>query len=310
MRIRATVAAVTGALALSAFAVPAAQADDSAAASRADVAKVLEAAHAASGKTGARIVAAAEDEPYALDASFSDVKINAGKAIVVGTSRQVTVPTTFTLTHGADVDITADDFIVDLEIHRGSFAEPDNLLFGDLLPTCTPVSTTVASCKGTIDVRPGENELINSDAGTWTADAYAVALNGQDPSADDFDVTKVGVVEQDGLGTTKVQRYSKLTVNASPEPVKKGRTITVTGALTRANWETHKYAGYTAQPVKLQFKKKGTTTYVNVKTVTSGSAGALKTTVTASTDGYYRYNFAGTTTTPAVKAAGDFIDVQ
>ncbi|MGW2286727.1 hypothetical protein [Streptomyces phaeochromogenes] len=309
MRIRATVAAVTGALALSAFAVPAAQADDSAI-SRADVAKVLDSAHAASGKSGARIAAAEADAPYALDASFSNVKINGGKAIVAGTSKHVTVPTTFTLTHAADVDIAAADFVVDLEVYRGSYESPDNYLFGDLYPTCTPVSTTVASCKGTIDVRPGDEELLNSDAGTWNANAYAIAFNGQDPSAEDFDVTKVGYAEVAKAGTTKVQRFSKLTVNASPEPVKKGKTITVKGNLTRANWETNKYAGYTVQSVKLQFKKKGTSTYVDVKTVKSGSAGALKTTVKAAADGYFRYNFAGTTTTPAVKAAGDFIDVN
>ncbi|MEV2197136.1 hypothetical protein AB0I02_40095 [Streptomyces phaeochromogenes] len=308
MRIRATVAAVTGALALSAFVVPAAQADDSAI-SRADVAKVLDSAHA-SGKSGARIAAAEADAPYVLDASFSNVKVNGAKAIVAGTSKQVTVPTTFTLTHAADVDIAAADFVVDLEIYRGSYEAPDNYLFGDLYPTCTPVSTTVASCKGTIDVRPGDGELLNSHAGSWNANAYAVAFNGQDPSAEDFDVTKVGVAEFAKVGTTKVQRFSKLTVNASPEPVKKGKTITVKGNLTRANWETNKYAGYTVQSVKLQFKKKGTSTYVDVKTVKSGSAGALKTTVKAAADGYFRYNFAGTTTTPAVKAAGDFVDVN
>ncbi|NUT26154.1 MAG: calcium-binding protein, partial [Streptomyces sp.] len=38
--------------------------------------------------------------------------------------------------------------------------------------------------------------------------------------------------------------------------------------------------------------------------------GDLKTTVTASVDGYFRYSFAGTSTTPAVNATGDFIDVQ
>ncbi|MFD8734645.1 hypothetical protein ACFV06_06955, partial [Streptomyces sp. NPDC059618] len=59
-----------------------------------------------------------------------------------------------------------------------------------------------------------------------------------------------------------------------------------------------------------QFKKKGSTTYTTVKTVRTSSTGALKTTVTASADGYYRYSFAGTTTTPAVSAAGDFVDVK
>jgi hypothetical protein len=51
---------------------------------------------------------------------------------------------------------------------------------------------------------------------------------------------------------------SATTASASPEPVRKGRTITVT----------------------------------------------------ASADGYYRYSFAGTATTSAVNATGDYIDVQ
>jgi hypothetical protein len=62
--------------------------------------------------------------------------------------------------------------------------------------------------------------------------------------------------------------------------------------------------------VKLQFRKAGTSTYTTVKTVTSSSTGALKTTVTAATDGYWRWNFAGTSTTPAAKATGDFVDVR
>ncbi|NBM15136.1 hypothetical protein GUY61_05510 [Streptomyces sp. GC420] len=43
---------------------------------------------------------------------------------------------------------------------------------------------------------------------------------------------------------------------------------------------------------------------------TSSSSGALETTVTASTDGYRRCRFSGTTTTPAVSAPGDYVDVQ
>ncbi len=45
-------------------------------------------------------------------------------------------------------------------------------------------------------------------------------------------------------------------------------------------------------------------------TVHTSSTGDLKTTVAASEDGYWRWNFAGTSTTPAVKATGDFVDVQ
>ncbi|MCL6671202.1 hypothetical protein M8J74_22640, partial [Streptomyces panaciradicis] len=130
------------------------------------------------------------------------------------------------------------------------------------------------------------------------------------PMSDDIDYSKVGFASQDNLGTTKLQRYSKLTVNASPEPVTKGKTITVTGKLSRANWEDFAYHGYTNQPVKLQFRKKGSSTYTTLKTITSDSTGNLKTTTKATVDGYFRYSFAGTSTTPAVSAAGDYVDVK
>ena len=122
MRIRATVAAVSGALALSALAVPAAQADGSV--SRADAAKILAAGQAASGKSAFSTSAAADDigKPYALNASFSNIKINNGKAIVAGTTGTITVPITYTLTHGADVDITAEDFFTDVELYYGAQA--------------------------------------------------------------------------------------------------------------------------------------------------------------------------------------------
>ncbi|MET7436544.1 hypothetical protein ACWERY_33600 [Streptomyces sp. NPDC004082] len=309
MRIRATVAAVSGALALSALAVPAAQASGPSF-DHDDLLKATQVARQADSGNAAYTGSTGEDgEPYTLDLSFSDVKVNGGKPIVAGTSKQVTAPVTYTVTHGADVDITADDFLMDVEIYRGSYDDPTNVLVGDDWPYCTATSTTTATCTGTIDIYP-DVELTNSDAATWKAIGYAVAFNGVNPDDENADWSKVGYVDQDALTTTKLQRYSKLTVNASPEPVKKGRTITVTGALTRANWETHTYKGYTSQSVQLQFRKKGTDTYNTVKSVTSSSTGSLKTTVTAATDGYFRYSFAGTSTTPAVKATGDFVDVQ
>ena len=42
----------------------------------------------------------------------------------------------------------------------------------------------------------------------------------------------------------------------------------------------------------------------------SDSYGNVKATATAQYDGYWRFNFAGTTTTPAVSATGDYVDVK
>ncbi|MFC8245254.1 hypothetical protein [Streptomyces chartreusis] len=299
MRIRATVAAVSGALALSALAVPAAQADDSVA-SRADVAKVRQAAHATSAR--------AAGKPYALNVSFSNFKI--AKAVKAGTTNHVATTVTYTLTHGADVDIAARDFVTDPVIYRGSYTAPENMLYGNKPAKCTATNATTATCKGTIDVYPGDHELRNTDAGTWRAAAEATAFNGQDPAGETFDITKVGYKGQSGLGSTLMQRFSKLTVNASPEPVKKGKPITVTGKLSRANWDRGTYNGYVEQPVNLQFRKNGSNTYTTVKTVKTNATGNLKTTVTAAQDGYFRFTFAGTTTTPAATATGDFVDVR
>ncbi|MER5573039.1 hypothetical protein [Streptomyces massasporeus] len=284
MHMRATVAAVAGALALSALVVPAAQAADAPSGKQAFSSATADAATGTTAST--------------LDVTFSNVKVNSGKNIVVGTTNVVSVPVTFTVTHAADLDTGSDNFATGPLIYHGSSLDAaDNVLISDDPATCTAASTTVLNCKGVIAVRPADGDLFNTDAGTWGAGALAVTSD---------DAEKM----QGGLGTTKVQRYSKLTVNAGPEPVSKGKTITSTGKLSRANWEDNAYHGYTNQPVKLQFRKAGTSTYTTVKTVTSDQYGNVKATATAQYDGYWRFSFAGTTTTPAVNATGDYVDVR
>ncbi|MGW7506507.1 hypothetical protein ACWGJ0_02015 [Streptomyces massasporeus] len=284
MHMRATAAAVAGALALSALVVPAAQAADAPSGKQAFSSATADAATGTTAST--------------LDVTFSNVKVNSGKNIVVGTTNVVSVPVTFTVTHAADLDTGSDNFATGPLIYHGSSLDAaDNVLISDDPATCTAASTTVLNCKGVIAVHPADGDLFNSDAGTWGAGALAVTSD---------DAEKM----QGGLGTTKVQRYSKLTVNAGPEPVSKGKTITSTGKLSRANWEDNAYHGYTNQPVKLQFRKAGTSTYTTVKTVTSDQYGNVKATATAQYDGYWRFSFAGTTTTPAVNATGDYVDVR
>ncbi|MFJ8784511.1 hypothetical protein [Streptomyces sp. NPDC102476] len=266
MRIRALVLAASGAVALSALAVPAAQA-----------------------------------APAGPAVTFSQLKVNSGKNIVVGSTAMVTVSATYTVTKPASLD--ANSFQTGPVLYRGTTLglNSDDLLGGDDPGTCTASSSTVLKCTAKIQFRPKgsdeDGDLVSSEAGTWKLGALAV-------NADD------GMTWQGDLGTTHLQRRSTLTANAAPEPVKKGKTITVTGKLARANWDTNTYAGYSTQPVKLQFRKKGSSTYTTLKTIKTTSTGTLKTTTTATVDGYYRYSFAGTTTTPGVSAAGDYVDVQ
>ncbi|WP_225834055.1 hypothetical protein [Streptomyces sp. NK08204] len=274
MRIRAAVAAVSGALALSALAVPA--------------------AHAA----GA---------PYTLNVSFSNVTI--AKSIKVGTTYEVSAKYSYTLTHGSDVNIKASDFYTDAFLYKGTYDTPTAELYGDQPATCTDTSATTATCTGTVDIYPADGDLKNAWAGSWSVAAEAVAFNGQNQD-NPADLSKVGYKDQSGLGTTLVQRYSKLTADATPEPVKKGSTITVAGKLTRADWDHKTYIPLASQSVKLQYRKGGTTTWTTLKTITSSSTGYLKTTTTATYDGYYRYSYAGTSTTAAVSSSADYVDVQ
>ena len=259
MRIRALVLVASGAVALSTLAVPAAQA-------------------ATAGPA----------------VTFSSLKVNSGKNIVVGSTAMVTVSATYTVTKPAT--LSASSFQTGPVLYRGATLgeNSDDLLGGDAPGTCTASSSTVLKCTAKIQFRPEgsdeDGDLINSEAGTWKLGALAV-------NADD------GITWQGGLGSTHLQRRSTLTVNASPEPVTKGKTITVTGKLARANWDTNTYAGYSTQPVKLQYRKAGSSTYTTLKTINTTSTGTLKTTTTATADGYYRYSFAGTTTTPSVSAA-------
>ncbi|MGW0788348.1 DUF5707 domain-containing protein [Streptomyces sp. NPDC002911] len=286
MRIRATVAAVSGALALSALAVPAAQASDQAVPS---LDKPTAAEVFGSGAKAPRAAARAA----ATTPVISKVVINGGKDIVVGTTAAKKITVSVTASHPSGI---ADGHI---DLWHGTSSELDGLLVpNEDAATCTNSSATTATCKLTITILPGYDLYKNALAGTWNVTAGALAGDQSDFAWNDYQ-TKA-----------RVQRLSKLTVNAAPEPVKKGKTITVTGKLSRANWETGTYKGYTVQPVKLQFRKKTSSTYTTLKTVKSNSTGALKTTAKASVDGYWRYSFAGTSTTPAVTTAGDFVDVK
>lgn len=249
---RATVVAVSGALALSALAVPAAQAD---------------------GGWG--------------DTRITKVVVDGDNKVSVGTSKAKTVK----------VSVTAKDDSGIAGADRFTLYGPGHGYFTTSKPSCKAASATTSTCTASVVVAPKVDYLTNSNAGTWYVDAWIDARD------DDF-------VWKQKAGSFTFQRASQLTANASPEPVKKGKTITVTGKLSRANWETLRYGGYTGQPVKLQFRKKGSAAYSTVKTVRTNSRGELRTTVKASADGYYRYSFAGTSTTPAVNAAADFVDVR
>ncbi|WP_225840008.1 calcium-binding protein [Streptomyces sp. NK08204] len=227
------------------------------------------------------------------DTQIIQAVVNGGQPVVVGHY----TPKTITLS----IIATDNSGIKDAYgwLYHGSFDDPDGFAGpgSDTPLDCTPIpGTTASNCTTSITIDPNST-MTNATAGTWHVWTSV--------DANDFDY-----IDKDSAGTFLMKRAAKLTADASPEPVAKGGTITVKGALTRANWMMGTpYSGYAGQSVKLQFRKAGTSTYSTVKTVTSGTGGALTTTVTASADGYWRWSFAGTSTTGSAKASGDYVDV-
>jgi hypothetical protein len=256
-------------------------------------------------------VASADTSP---DLVFSAVTVNSGKALVVGTTATVNVPVTYTLTRPSDLTVDYKTKFSGVMLYRGTLSRMANEIDPEAAPTCTTTATTdttvTEACKETLALEPGYLYTA-SDATTWKAAGVYSRMDQDDDDSDGHISLGYHYDAWGPLGSgVQIKRAARLTVNASPEPVKKGGTITVTGKLIRANWETGTYTGYISQNATLQFRAKGSSSYTTVKTVISGTGGALKTTTKATKDGYYRYVFAGTTTTGSATAAGDYIDVQ
>ncbi|MGW1874017.1 hypothetical protein [Streptomyces sp. NPDC001975] len=281
MRIRVAATVLSGAVVLSALAVPVA----------------AQAAERSGAQDGLGSFSAKTVQPKDAEGNikFSKGVVNGGKDIVLGTTTKKAVTATYTATSSSGVALTV------AYLWQGT--DPSNDLTGELDidddPICTESTTQtgVYSCKAVFNINAAKDLKNNGVAGTWK-----LALGGWDLYANaSFD---------DNVATTKIKKASQLTADATPEPVKKGKTITVTGKLTRANWNTGAYGGYASQKVELQFRKKGSTTYTNVKAITAGAGGALKTTTKATVDGYYRFSFATNATTGASTATGDYVDVK
>ncbi|QNP71995.1 calcium-binding protein [Streptomyces roseirectus] len=165
-------------------------------------------------------------------------------------------------------------------------------------PVCKAAGATTSTCTASVRLDPRSDDIVTSNAGIWHVDAWI------DAKDEDF-------VWKENAGSFWLQRAAKLAAaDATPEPVKKGKLLTVKSGLTRANWDNLKFGGYAGAGVQLQYQKKGAKTWTTLKTVKADSKGNLKTTVKATADGSYRYSFPGNSTTAAVASGADYVDVK
>ncbi|MFC9288676.1 hypothetical protein [Streptomyces sp. NPDC057052] len=260
-----TVAAVAGALALTAFAAPAAEAAD----------------------TGITV---------------SGVVVNGGRPIVVGTTKEVYPGLRFRVTWPAGHPL--DDVDASLFLYHGTTAaqgaDHGGIYCNSI--TCYEDGSRAADCEGEFHVDPRYRLDSDGDATTRKVASHAMVRASEDRVRSEEYLT--------GPGTAQVERAAKATADASPEPVAKGKKLTVTGRLTRADRVRHAYVGHGGKAAKLQFRKAGTSTCSTVRIVNADSAGHLRTTVTANADGYWRWTFGETATTGGASAAGDYVDAR
>ncbi|NEB81491.1 calcium-binding protein [Streptomyces sp. SID14478] len=289
MRIRASLAAATfsGALALTALAVPAAQADDAPSPAAAVKSHMLGKA-----KTQGRMSARSVDE-----IQVTKVTVNAGKDVVVGGTQKKRFNVYVTATNPAGIYGVQAFLWHGTDLYSG---DVDGAIVSEndgLSQDCERWSATKATCKVVLTADPKVDLYDSSLNGKWNV--YAAATEDSENG-----------LEWATYQNHWVKRAAQIkSFNAAPEPVAKGKPITVTGNLSLISWTYKKYYGY-SQKVQLQFKKAGSSTYSTVKTVTSSSSGALKTTVNATGDGTFRYYYPGNSIASTATSSADYVDVR
>ena len=98
-------------------------------------------------------------------------------------------------------------------------------------------------------------------------------------------------------------------MNATPEPVTKGKTISVKARLRIADWTNDRYVSYTNRIVDLQFRT-ATGKYTKVKSIKTGSTGYASASVTATSDGCFRLVWGGNSAAGRATGPGDCVDVR
>lgn len=148
------------------------------------------------------------------------------------------------------------------------------------------------------DFQPG---FTNACAGAWDVTA-TVGSTWQDGGSRSAPLTHSRAFS--------VRRWSHLTADAGPEPVRAGGLVTVRGRLVRADWSLDRNVAYAGRPVQLQ-RRTGAGAYRTLRTVRADRYGRLRTTLRALADERcYRWVFTGSSTTASAVSFGDCVRVR
>ncbi|MFC8731648.1 hypothetical protein ACFT5B_04235 [Luteimicrobium sp. NPDC057192] len=150
---------------------------------------------------------------------------------------------------------------------------------------------------------------------TSSAGTYAKKLTAKTTgvwSAQYAGTSSYAAVRSTGDYVVVSKRKTHLTVNASPEPVKKGGTVTVVGRLTHATSVrgTLHYTAYQGKTVTVWFDPTGPKGPTKVATLTTRADGTFAARRTQSVPGVWRVKFAGTANYAAATSTGDYVAVK
>ncbi|MDT9692261.1 hypothetical protein Q5762_28820 [Streptomyces sp. P9(2023)] len=229
------------------------------------------------------------------DVRISRVKVNGNNPIVVDGALgqfELSPEASFTATSPAGIARGG------MTLYKGSYESPDAVI-PLLWTTCTPANGTAASCKGNLNIAP-RHLADNALAGAWKVAVWAESQDG------------TSYADVHAAQTVRIVRTTRLTTDATPEPVTKGATLTVTGRFTVTDWLTGGQLGHPQQRVNLEFRRSGSTDWTRVGSAVTDSTGKAAVTLKATYDGEYRWiggpSLIITTAGPALSP--DTIDVR
>ncbi|GAA3864115.1 hypothetical protein GCM10023084_16620 [Streptomyces lacrimifluminis] len=167
--------------------------------------------------------------------------------------------------------------------------------------TCHKINEITSWCEAMLTADPRVNLRSNALAGLWLLSFTAVDGEGNVTRGDGIDLTAFA----------RIKRTTYMTqTDATPEPVTKGKNLTVKAQMTVASWEKNKNVPLIGHQVLLQYRKGTSGAFVTLKKIKTDRNGWATATVKATADGAYRYTFEGTSLTQATPGWTDYVDVK
>ena len=117
------------------------------------------------------------------------------------------------------------------------------------------------------------------------------------------------------LGSREDYWYEKFdtvikSYNAAPEPIRKGRTLHVSGRLLRVNNLGTGYTSYSGKTIRVYFLAKGAKSWTYMGSTKTAKDGRFRKAFKAKRDGVWRAYFPGTSNFDKQKSRDDYIDVR